>query len=1369
MKRELSPDIKSILKENDICVNSKQKLKKIRNLMKYPPPMTEAHRTALNSSLHSVTLDFIDSLEVERRLNFARSICVGLESRIPDSIGTACKTSQRRELEVSSVVDPYDRGFFSALPEIFDVLCTAHMEEKRLDEDLPKFLDIRKTSVSKGFSIVIEDLEHTCFCITVGNPHGQDFAALIRTYLSIDDRAKHLMTLLLKFIQLASIEDLPKPALYVLVIFFLQRTHPPVLPNLHEISCQHRDTLSVASIETVKTEGGDSSYLKDLSVLPQFFSLGRNSMTVADMWLKFLRFYVFEFQSQSCIVSITHSGPIPRSSRKCNLLGLWVEHPFSPSTPLTKNLSRPVEKFIRDQLLAAYCYFAIPRLAKTGRPVFVNVLVHTIQPPREQAIKSPKSISLNFISSTDLGHHLNKFSNLRFAQVTSLFTAYVDNALVSQASSEVTISASTEATVEDKTLGLGDVLMETLRLAYGEICPADSVASIQRSCHKRASRYLRGGGFGIRLTSSQAIEFFRAYCRNLWQHVQCKYQNGSNHAMEGQLARIGERILTMTVRGMFYVLRKSPPAPNCNTEGEGMGLDISQSPDKLSPVMSKREPSCSEDGEGDVSRGFQEADVGQGDKSTYISDDPELSTRNVEPIGNVLNDVCNIEEVELAEKMMNARRDCIGGDGLNGASGDPWSKYIKMDTDIVIFQDSNKPGYYSSTELNLLKSEDLSFSFTVRPSYGAASYSPILGSDASDQPSSMIAHPWHCNSSCAAEPHDSVSMSLWKKLESKVPRISNQTHLHDLSDCLIQLSRFHSSQEIMSFRQVVVTNLNKLFRAVYPDVSLKLFGSCANGFETSTSDMDICIVFPPDSPQASSLLDDAERLKLLKTFRRLLGKGSRNLGISNIRPVYFAKVPIIKFTISDCFEVDLSFSNFLAINNTEMLNFYNRIDSRLRVLNIALKIVLKVGLLWVISLFFPSSLYRFSGIPLQACKVPKSDAGGISSYAFAIMLIHYLQQKDFLPVLQEASSPLRSSYHLYEGNEKPVISVGRWNVWYQSDMEMVHKLWKPPEEDVSVADLWFGFLRYYLFEFDRERYVVTIKQKSRLDRLGKLWESLLAVEGRPDSFVTALAGILLNALFFLTHYYVFNWLTILFQLYGPFIPLFLFNSNIKRAFSYFFSPSDPFNLHHNLTNYVGRKVLSHVLNSLYNTLLHHTTFVRDQLTPNQWKFYLFSEEKLNPNNQLKVIKKSERKDRPSNGVQTSQANLTPALHSAEINGVLTPSNAVLSRRPRKSEPFTLDKGSDWFIFIPRLPGGGRLPANGTGVNRAAANLSAPSNRARTSNHQQQYRRSQHVVSAPFRGGTVGHRGAGAGVYFARGAENRSGIHRSRGRGQRRNA
>lgn len=1335
---QLPEECKSILRENEVCLRSRQskfsafcelcncpigsvsaavkhvnasmhlsakEVRHLRNLVKYLPPMTEAHRTALNASLLDVTLDFIDESETERRLSFARSICVALESHIKgltmrvigsiltgfslkqsdvnldaysESIETVRKSSQSGELGPFSFVDPYDKGFSSALPEIFDILCANDSKKRHLNganfEDpslpvLPEFFAVRKTSVSEGFSVIVEDFKRVCYCITVGNPHGQDFAALIRTYLLIDDRVKRLMTLLLKFVQLAYIEGLPKPALYILVIFFLQHTYPPVLPNLHELPRHHRNNLPSDSIETVRTEEGDSSYLKDISVLPQFFSPAQNTMTVADMWLKFLRFYVFEFQSQSCILSITHSKPVPRSSRKGNLSGLWVEHPFSPSTPLTRNLSRSVEKFIRDQFVAAYSYFGIPRLVKTGRPLFTNVLVDPIQPSKEEqavATKSPKWIPLNFIPFTDLDHHLN--------QVTSLFTAYIDKTSVSHVASEMTSSTSAKGEIDDKLMDIGDIFPEVLRLACSEICPADFVAGIQRSFYKKSDHYLRGSSFGIKLNSSRATEFFRAYCRNLWNGVRDKYQNSSNHSTEGQLGRMAERILSTTLRAMSHVLQKdSPPFVAAASkiyidDEEGTGLIIPQSSAKMSSTVGKKEPSRLEDVEGSTSGSFQEEDGEEKDESAYHSDDPELSSRNIEPIGHDCDDFCNPEEIEVEAEKMNFHLDCIGGDAPNAATGDPWSKYIKTNVENAVIRDSNKPDYYSSAKVSLLKSEDLSFPFIVRPSYDSESYSSILGSDASGQPSSMIAHSYrpppvctlcgasgHRNSSCISEPYISVSMFLWKTLEGNVPNVSNRTHLQELSDCLIQLSQFHSSQEIMGFRQVVVTDLNKLFRAVYPDVSLKLFGSCANGFDTSASDMDICIVFPPDSPQASSLLDNTERLALLKTFRRLLGKGSRNFGISNIRPVYFAKVPIIKFTVADRFEVDLSFSNFLAINNTEMLNFYNQIDPRLRVLNIALKIVLK------------------------ACRVPKSDAGGISSYAFAIMLIHYLQQKGFLPVLQE----------LHEGNEKPVINVGKWNVWYQNDMSMVHKLWKPPEKDVTVAELWFGFLRYYLFEFDREHYVVTIKQKSRLDRLGKLWESLLAVE-------------------------------------------------------------DPFNLRHNLTNSVCRKVLNQVLNSLYYTLLHHTTFIRDQLTPNQWKFYLFSAEKLNLNNQIRITKKNERKDRSSNGVPPPRLNPTPFFHPDDVNGVSTPASAVPNLRTR-----------------------GSFSVNGTSFNRAAANLPTPSNRSRTSHHyqqQQQQHRPQEMASVPSRRGGVGRRGAGAsaGVPFGRGAENRGGVNRSHGRGQRRN-
>ncbi|VDO95511.1 unnamed protein product [Schistosoma curassoni] len=86
-----------------------------------------------------------------------------------------------------------------------------------------------------------------------------------------------------------------------------------------------------------------------------------------------------------------------------------------------------------------------------------------------------------------------------------------------------------------------------------------------------------------------------------------------------------------------------------------------------------------------------------------------------------------------------------------------------------------------------------------------------------------------------------------------------------------------------------------------------------------------------------------------------------------------------------------------------MLAFYTKVEPKLRTLGIALKTVTKIT------------------------KIGRAAAGGISSYAWIIMLIHYLQQIDQLPVLQE----------LYEGSTKPTNLVNGWNVWYQNDLSVI--------------------------------------------------------------------------------------------------------------------------------------------------------------------------------------------------------------------------------------------------------------------------------------------------------------------------------------------
>ena len=49
---------------------------------------------------------------------------------------------------------------------------------------------------------------------------------------------------------------------------------------------------------------------------------------------------------------------------------------------------------------------------------------------------------------------------------------------------------------------------------------------------------------------------------------------------------------------------------------------------------------------------------------------------------------------------------------------------------------------------------------------------------------------------------------------------------------------------------------------------------------------------------------------------------------------------------------------------------------------------------------------------------------------------------------------------------------------------------------MSVAQLWLGFLRFYVEEFNYKEFVVSIRQRALLTRFEKLWNgTCIAVEG----------------------------------------------------------------------------------------------------------------------------------------------------------------------------------------------------------------------------------------------------------------------------------
>ncbi|KAF7232181.1 hypothetical protein EG68_06236 [Paragonimus skrjabini miyazakii] len=394
-----------------------------------------------------------------------------------------------------------------------------------------------------------------------------------------------------------------------------------------------------------------------------------------------------------------------------------------------------------------------------------------------------------------------------------------------------------------------------------------------------------------------------------------------------------------------------------------------------------------------------------------------------------------------------------------------WDHVIVTRDAVTMPVDDDRPDFYHSARIANLKPEHLSFPFVARgklPAFGRHGIrSSVLGLASPNEPSTLLAHfecpepeciacgqAGHRRNTCASTIDKTVSFCAWQKLRATLPTASSDSasehQLIAIGECLSELDRVHDCAQLEAQRKLIVGALQRLFATQFPSVCLELFGSCANGFELPSSDMDLCVFFQRNSPEWHQLKTVDGTLKLIREFRNKLFRFSNILRIVHVRPILHAKVPILKVRFENGLEADISFSNYLALINTRMLKFYTKVEPWLRTLGIALKIVGKL------------------------CHIANASTGGVSSYALIIMLIHYLQQKNQLPVLQQ----------LHDGSETPVNLISGWNAWFQDDLSVVTRLWGAPKRKMSLGEMWLGFFR----------------QKQLLPRFVKMWNSLLAIE-----------------------------------------------------------------------------------------------------------------------------------------------------------------------------------------------------------------------------------------------------------------------------------
>ncbi|PUZ73795.1 hypothetical protein GQ55_1G016100 [Panicum hallii var. hallii] len=246
-------------------------------------------------------------------------------------------------------------------------------------------------------------------------------------------------------------------------------------------------------------------------------------------------------------------------------------------------------------------------------------------------------------------------------------------------------------------------------------------------------------------------------------------------------------------------------------------------------------------------------------------------------------------------------------------------------------------------------------------------------------------------------------------------------------------SEVHKSKQ-----KQLVDSLAKSVSKEWPNAQLHLYGSCANSFGTSHSDVDVCLEME---------IGTASTVEVLLRLADIL----RADNFDNVEAITSARVPIVKMSDSGSgFSCDICINNLFAVANTKLLKDYAQIDQRL--LQLA---------------FLVKHWAKLRG-------VNETYRGTLSSYAYVLMCINFLQLREpkILPCLQA----MEQTYTMnVDGTECAYF-------------DEVHQLqYFGAENKEGIAELLWAFFHYWAFHHDYRRDVISVRTGSTISKQEKNW------------------------------------------------------------------------------------------------------------------------------------------------------------------------------------------------------------------------------------------------------------------------------------------
>eukprot|EP00268_Persea_americana_P066458 TRINITY_DN904_c1_g2_i1.p1 TRINITY_DN904_c1_g2~~TRINITY_DN904_c1_g2_i1.p1 ORF type:complete len:731 (+),score=99.39 TRINITY_DN904_c1_g2_i1:252-2444(+) len=278
-----------------------------------------------------------------------------------------------------------------------------------------------------------------------------------------------------------------------------------------------------------------------------------------------------------------------------------------------------------------------------------------------------------------------------------------------------------------------------------------------------------------------------------------------------------------------------------------------------------------------------------------------------------------------------------------------------------------------------------------------------------------------------------------QRMRNRRKEIACRSDIERLTPCFLSIyeSLIPPDEEKEKQKQLLAS-LEKLVNKEWPGAQLFLYGSCANTFGVSNSDIDVCMTLDDAGTSKSDIL-----LKLAEILE------SDNL--QNVQALTRARVPIVKLmdpvTKISC---DICINNVLALVNTKLLRDYAQIDVRLRQLAFIVKH-------WA-----------------KSRGVNETYHGTLSSYAYVLMCIHFLQSRRpaILPCLQG----MKATY---------VVNIDSVDYAYFDRVEELHDFGAVNNE--SIGYLLWAFFDYWAYCHDYANDVISVRTAGIISKREKDW------------------------------------------------------------------------------------------------------------------------------------------------------------------------------------------------------------------------------------------------------------------------------------------